>query len=64
MEAKLLTQVAQAQDAAAVSDDDDLHAVREPVVHDLPEAPALAEGVKVHAQRLPAQPKMGFNGMC
>ncbi len=48
------TQVAQAQDAAAIGDDDDLHVVAGPVVHDVAEAAALAEAVEVHAQRLTA----------
>ena len=49
-----LTKVAEAKDAAAISDDNDLDVVGGPVVADVPEVAAVVEAVKVHAQRLPA----------
>lgn len=47
------TEVAQAQDAPAVGDHNDLHIVRVPVVQDLAEAPALRVRIEEHPHRLP-----------
>jgi hypothetical protein len=48
------TKISEAEDAAAVSDDNDLDVVGGPVVANLAVAAALVEAVKVHPQSLPA----------